>query len=40
MYIHAIYREFSLTRGMSEVDTVSAEDSLDDGTPIRYAYTV
>ena len=35
-----VYREFSLKEGMQEVDTVSAEDFLDDGTPIRLAVTI
>lgn len=35
-----VYREFSLKEGMQEVDNVSAEDFLDDGTPIRLAVTI
>ena len=33
-------REFSLSKDMKEIDTVEAEDFLDDGSPIRLALTI
>lgn len=34
------YRVFSLQEGLQEIDTVHAEDFLDDGTPIKLAVTI
>lgn len=33
-------RDFSVARGLPEVGTVTAEDQLDDGSPIRLAITI
>lgn len=35
--LFASFREFSLNQEMSEIGTVTSEDFLDDGTPIRFA---
>ncbi|CAM9925903.1 unnamed protein product, partial [Heterosigma akashiwo] len=38
--VRSMLRTFSLAQGLPEVGTVSAEDFLDDGTPIRLAITI
>ena len=35
-----LLRDFSEDQGLKEVDTVSAEEHMDDGTPIRLAVTI
>lgn len=38
--VRAMLRDFSIERGLGEVGSVSAEDFLDDGTPIRLKVTI
>ena len=35
-----LLRDFSKDQGLKEVDTVWAEEQMDDGTPIRLAVTI
>ncbi len=35
-----LLRDFSQDQGLKEIDTVSAEEHMDDGTPIRLAVTI
>ena len=38
--VRELLRDFSTSQGLKEVDTVSAEEYMDDGTPIRLAVTI
>lgn len=38
--VREMLRDFSVARGLPEVGTVTAEDQLDDGSPIRLAITI
>jgi hypothetical protein len=38
--VRQMLRSFSVAQGMNEVGTVEAEDSLDDGTPLKLAITI
>ena len=38
--VRELLRDFSTSQGLKEVDTVSAEEHMDDGTPIRLAVTI
>ena len=38
--VRQLLRDFSQDQGLKEVDTVSAEEHMDDGTPIRLAVTI
>ena len=38
--VRDMLRELSLKNGLKEVDTVSAQDSMDDGSTIRLALTI
>ena len=38
--VQELLRDFSKSQGLKEVDTVSAEEHMDDGTPIRLAVTI
>ncbi len=38
--VRQLLRDFSEDQGLKEVDTVSAEEHMDDGTPIRLAVTI
>ena len=35
-----LLRDFSQEQGLKEIDTVSGEEHMDDGTPIRLAVTI
>ena len=38
--VRQLLRDFSKDQGLKEIDTVSAEEHMDDGTPIRLAVTI
>lgn len=38
--VRELLRDFSTSQGLKEVDTVCAEEHMDDGTPIRLAVTI
>ncbi len=38
--VRQLLRDFSQEQGLKEIDTVSGEEHMDDGTPIRLAVTI
>jgi len=38
--VRQLLRDFCKDQGLKEIDTVSAEEHMDDGTPIRLAVTI